>query len=303
MNNRSLTRNSLSLVVLLLLAAAAPELRAADVRFQLVRDALVLVPVTANDEAPVYFMLDTGADTTIVDTALAKKMGLAPLKQVQQFTVTGKQMVDVGVLAKLAVGGAQAEGLRVLEQDLSGLRHGLDGRIVGILGQNFLSRFNYLVDYRTRRLRIEEADEIRSSMEGEIVPVEVLEHRMIVSAQAGSKGSAKLRLLLDSGANALVLMGKAALAVDCPNLKTKMEMSSAGVAPMHTGWVDLTIAAHVFRDVPVSLIGNALPQSIGDGLLPMALFDRVYVNHAQGYVMLNPRVKTTAELVARMDGE
>lgn len=302
MNNRSLTRWTLPLFVLLLLApVAAPALHAAEVRFQLVQNALILVPVTANDAAPVYFLLDTGADTTIVDTALAKKLNLPTLKQIQQTAVTGSQTVGVGVLAKLSLAGVEVDSLPVLEQDLSGLRR-VDARIAGIVGQNFLARFNYLVDYRAHSLQIEEKEEIRATLDGEAVAVEVIQHRMILAAEATVKGGTKLRLLLDSGANALVLMGQAASALDSPMLQAKVETSAAGAAAVRAGRVDLTVAAHAFRGVPASLMPNAPPQPIGDGLLPMALFDAVYVNNAQGYVVLNPRVRKLA-LLARVDGE
>ena len=284
--------------MLLLAAVAGSALHAAEVRFDLVRSALIVIPVTVNDEAPVYFLLDTGADTTIVDTALAKKLGLATLRRIQQTVMTGSQTVGVSVLARLSVGNSSVEGVPVLEQDLSGLRL-VDGRIVGILGQNFLSRFNYLLDYRARTLRVEEGDELRSAMEGDVAPVEVREHRMMVAAEAATGGSGKLRLLLDSGANALVLVGHAAAEVDCPMAHRSAMSSMAGMALVRTWRVDLTVAAHAFRDVPVSLMADAPLQPIGDGLLPMSLFDRVYVNNAAGYVVLNPRRKKVVDQVAR----
>ena len=61
--------------------------------------------------------------------------------------------------------------------------------------------------------------------------------------------------------------------------------SMAGMALVRTSRVDLTVAAYAFRDVPVSLMADAPLQPIGDGLLPMSLFDRVYVNNAAGYVV------------------
>src|SRR5580698_7530919 len=119
MNNRFPARRVISLLVLLLAAVAGSALHAAEVRFDLVRNALIVIPVTVNDAAPVYFLLDTGADTTIVDTALAKKLGLATLRRIQQTVMTGSQTVGVSVLARLSVGNSSVEGVPVLEQDLS----------------------------------------------------------------------------------------------------------------------------------------------------------------------------------------
>jgi hypothetical protein len=281
----------------LLIAGGVPATHAApEVRFQLVRDALIIVPVTANDEGPLYFLLDTGAQTTIVDSGLAKRLALPALQTAQQGTVTGSQTVMVSRLGKLTLGDVHVDGLPVLEEDLAGLRR-VDGRIVGIVGQDFLSHFNYLLDYRARSLRIEAGEELRDAMVGEPVPVEMGQNRMVLRAEARADartaGQAKVRLLLDSGANALVLMGPASSAVRCPGVQPAAETSSAGAAGTQVGRVDLTVATREFHDLPVSLVAVAPAQATEDGLLPTALFEGLYVSNSEGFVIFNPRVKKT----------
>ena len=102
MNKCCLNRSTISLVVLLVLATvSAPALHAAaGVRFQLTEDSLILIPVTADDQGPFYFFLDTGTDTTIVDTALAKKLLLPTLQSAQLTTTAGVQTVTVSPAGK-----------------------------------------------------------------------------------------------------------------------------------------------------------------------------------------------------------
>jgi hypothetical protein len=57
--------------------------------------------------------------------------------------------------------------------------------------------------------------------------------------------------------------------------------------------MDLSVASHRFRDVPVTLTISAPPQPNDDGLLPMALFDAIYVNNQHNFVVLNPHTKPT----------
>jgi predicted aspartyl protease len=276
--------------LILLLAAVCPRSSAqAPVHFQLAHDALIIIPVSANDEGPVYFLLDTGADTTIVDTALAKKLSLAAMQTIQQATVTGSQPVTVSVLARLAVGPAELPNLPVLEEDLSSLRR-MDGRIVGIVGQDFLSHFNYLLSYRERTVRFEQENDLQDAMDGDPTPMQAAGHRMIVAAEAQAGADTRLRLVLDSGANSVVLMGPASIALHCAAAQQATETSSAGSAAMRTGRVDmLKVASRELRNLPVALVAAAPPQQTGDGLLPTMLFDSLYINNRQGFVIFNPR--------------
>jgi predicted aspartyl protease len=286
---------------LLLVAAGVSVVHAApEVRFQLVRDALIIVPVTADDDGPFYFLLDTGADTTVVDTALAKRLTLATLRTIRQGTVTGTQTVNVSLLAEFNIGSARVERLPVLEQDLSSLRRA-DGRIAGIVGQNFLANFNYMLDYRARSIRFEADDDLREAIDGEAQAVEEVGSRMIVAAEAQANGSAKLRLLLDSGANSVVLMGPASAMLRCASVERAVETSSAGAAAIRTVRIGrLTVAAREFHDVTVALVDDAPVGHIADGLLPTALFERLYINNRDGFVIFNPGTKKPARLTAAL---
>jgi hypothetical protein len=260
-------------------------------------DASRSVRGAADNEGPFYFLLDTGTDTTIVDTTLAKKLALATLQSAQLTTISGSHTVGVSRLATLAIGGKQVDDLPVFQEDLSSLRR-IDGRIAGIVGQDFLSQSNYLLDYRARCLRFEEGDDIRDGIDGDSVPIETGENGMILAAKAQFHGHAELRLLLDSGTNTLVLMGSVSNRLHCLMEQQVMAISNAGAAPMRIGQVDLTVASHELRDVPVTLASDASPQNIVDGLLPMAFFEAIYVNNKQSLVVLNPRAKKTVRLAA-----
>jgi predicted aspartyl protease len=293
MKINSFARPAIALVAFILLLAAPCRTASAQssVHLQLVHDAFIIVPVSADDEDPVYFLFDTGADTTIVDTALAKKLSLVALQTIQQTTVTGSQQVTVGLLVKLAVGPAQLPNLPVLVEDLSGLRR-MDGRIAGILGQDFLSHFNYLLSYRERTVRFEQNDDLQVGMDGDPTPMQVAGHRMIVATEAQAGASTRVRLLLDSGANSVVLMGPASSALHCTGAQQAVETSSAGSSAMRSGRIDLLrVASRELRNLPVALVATPPPQQIGDGLLPTALFESLYINNRQGFVILNPRAK------------
>src|ERR1700722_12844552 len=109
-----------------------------EVRFRLVHHTLIVVSLMANEEDPFDFVLDTGADTTIVDPSIAPRLSLVPLNSQQQTTLVGVQTLTRGSMRILTVGPVQVGNLEVLVQELAELRKP-DSPIEGIVGQAFLS--------------------------------------------------------------------------------------------------------------------------------------------------------------------
>jgi len=260
-----------------------------QIHFRLVHDTIIVVSMMADSQGPFDFVLDTGADTTIVDPSLASRLSLAALGRAQQTTLAGSQALIVSSLANLSAGPAQVENLPVLVQDLSGLRK-MDSHIEGIAGQDFLSHFNYLVDYWKRSVLIEQGDEIRGSVQGDLVPIEVSGHRMIIASEAQSVGHANLRLLLDSGANSVVLQPGASQEINLPVQESRGDVTSSGHVELKVGRIRmLKVGSQEFHDLVVALPATEPAARIGDGLLPTALFKSLYVNNHEGFVMFNPR--------------
>jgi predicted aspartyl protease len=292
MKNTKYARLAIRLAVFYFIAAGVCQSIQAqsEIRFRLVRDSIIVVPVMAGKEGPFDFVLDTGADTTVVDSSLASKLSLAPLSRVQQSTLAGSQSLHVGLMASLAAGPAQVENFPVLVQDLAGLRK-IDSHIEGIAGQDFLSHFNYLIDYRRHSVRIEQVNEIRGSLVGDPVPIEVSGHRMIVATEAQSAERANLRFLLDSGANSVVLLPEASQALKLAIQENRGDTTSSGHVELKVGRVRaLKVGSQQFHDITVAVAAAEPAERIGDGLLPTALFQSLYVNNREGFVVFNPRV-------------
>lgn len=163
---------------------------------------------------------------------------------------------------------------------------------MGVAGQDFLSHFNYLIDYRKHSVRIEHGNEIRNSIEGDLVPIESAGHRMIVASEAQSVGHANLHFLLDSGANSIVLLPGAYQALNLTIQENRFEATSAGRVEVKVGRICLlTVGSQQFHDMTVALAATQPVERIGDGLLPTSLFKSLYVNNHEGYVMLSPQSK------------
>jgi len=262
-----------------------------EVRFRQVSNTLIVVSMTVSDQGPFQFVLDTGADITILDPSLAAQLSLARLGHAQQTTLAGARNLGVASLPALAVGSARVQNLPVMIQDLAELRK-MDPQIQGIAGQDFLSHFNYLLDYRRHSIRIELGTEIEDAVDGDRVATETGGHRMILAAPAQSVGRADLHLMLDSGANSVVLTGAASRQIALPVQGGGLEATTSGQVRMQVGRLrTLSLGSQQLHDVQVAVAPFDADERIGDGLLPAALFQELYVNNREGFVVPNPHAK------------
>jgi predicted aspartyl protease len=247
----------------------------------------------ANDQGPFDFVLDTGTNTTVVDPSVARQLSLTAIDRIQLNTMSGVQTLTRSALHTLSAGPAHAENVEVLVQGLAEFRQ-LDSHIQGVVGQNFLAHFNYLLDYKKRSLRIEAAQEVRDGLDGEQIPMERRENMMIVTSEAKWFGRAKLRLLLDSGANVVVLTRMPSQALDRSMQQNWLEVTASGETGMQMGRVhSLLVGLQQLHDLPVALPASRASDAerVEDGLLPTSLFRTLYVNNSEGFVEFNPRVK------------
>ncbi len=270
----------------------SPQMRS-EIPFRLVHDTLIVVSFEVNQQGPFDFIVDTGMATTTVDSSLARKLSLVPQGHALLVAVGGSQAVAKSSIGRLALGSAQVGSQPVLVEDLSGLRK-LDGRIQGIVGQDFLSHFNYLLDYRGHFIRVEQHDEIQSDIGEDHVPMELRHGEMTVEAESRSVRSEKLRLILDSGTSSIVLMRDASERLKLPIRENRSELTTAGQVFVHAGAIQhLTVGSVQFHDIRAALSTQSAEQ-LSDGLLPTGLFRALYVNNRESFVVFNPQIKGRA---------
>jgi hypothetical protein len=125
---------------------------AEDVPFSLV-DGHILIEVTVGGhESP--WLLDSGAEASVVDTALARRLGLQPMAQVQASGVSDTVEVSLVTLPPFRVHSIEFEEQKIVASEVVGeLAHRLLGlEVGGILGYDFLSRFVTRIDYARQRI-------------------------------------------------------------------------------------------------------------------------------------------------------
>jgi hypothetical protein len=262
-----------------------------DVHFRLVDGNLIVITLNSGSGDAIDFVLDTGTDTTVIDPAIAWKMSFVQEDRIEVVSFSDSHSVLRGSIPTLSVGHSRVDDLEVLLQELPELRR-LDPHIAGILGQNFLSHFNYILDYRRQVVRFESENEVRDAIDGERVAIESKDHRMVVASEAQSRASADLRLVLDSGADSLVLFRAASQTLHVPRQSPSLQLVSGGSVEMQAGRVDVLMVGSEKLHQITAILPDVDPVITAcDGLLPTILFSALYVNNHDSYVVFNPRPK------------
>jgi clan AA aspartic protease (TIGR02281 family) len=129
----------------------------AELRLEIVPDTNVfMIPTTVGGNTE-NFLLDTGASNSLVNSELAKKLGLETTtlaSDVLEYMVVGDKCDEVSVtvnsLPNLAVDQARVDNLMVL-----GLpRENIPGKLGGVLGLDFLSNFDLNLNPKTKTLQL-----------------------------------------------------------------------------------------------------------------------------------------------------
>ena len=123
------------------------------VAFNYVADtSLVAVPVMINNHGPYRFLLDTGANKTVLSAKVADDLGIPKGRIEMLLSAGGNVPVTARTLKTLEVGAARLENVEIAVAKL-GLMRTLN--VDGMLGGDYLRRFKISIDYDNQVVNIE----------------------------------------------------------------------------------------------------------------------------------------------------
>lgn len=247
---------------------------------------LLVAPISVNGRGPWDFVVDTGTNQTVLDPALAKELGLATAGRVTLNTLAGQQRALLAWTDLISAGEASVQKLEVLVGGIDAVR-GLDGRVRGVLGLDFLYHFAFSLDYEHTRLRLFPLDLLADPEESGLasVDVQLVDGRLLVPCEW--QGAAKRLLALDSGIADVLLFaerGAGASPTKSGAVRQMLVSNSAATEVVRIALTDFLVGkqrVHGVRGLLLARTGEmtALHE---DGLLPASLFRSVFVNlHAQ----------------------
>jgi len=166
------------------------------VGFELYRNYLIVVRGAAGTTKGLNFLLDTGANPSILDARIAAKQHLN-LTPANIAVLNGSVLGGTTTVSSLEFGPIRRSNFPVAVQDLSFLEKALAVRIDGIIGVDMLGSSSFVIDYATREIRFGPARSMPES-----IPLQIRDGRAIVDATVNHE---TVHLLLDTAAFSLVL--------------------------------------------------------------------------------------------------
>jgi predicted aspartyl protease len=166
---------------------------------------LVVATVTIGSSRPLSFLVDTGAETTVVAAESLEAMGLAKGRRSAASVQGGEIEANTIEGARIALGPVTLTPKTVAAVPLAGLAASIGRRIDGILGYDLFERYIVRLDYDRRRMVL--LSPRSPSGRGTAVPIEIRGRTPFVSGTLVQAGrSVPARLLVDTGGTAALTL-------------------------------------------------------------------------------------------------
>ena len=207
------------------------------------------VEVMVNGRGPYHFVVDSGADTSVVGLNIARDLQLPLGRPAILNDMTARNLVDRVRVAQLQLGPSTIHDLLVpalREQDLGGQ---------GMIGIDALVRQRIMMDFEERVIKVEDARRPAKRLPGEIVVIGRLNKGQLILTEVDA-GDVPLNAVVDTGSQ--ITIGNTALRDKLIRRKQKEWVIGATGVTGRT--IDLQLARIRFlklgsitlRDVPIA---------------------------------------------------
>lgn len=213
------------------------------------------VDVRVNGRGPYPFVVDSGADTSVVGLRIARDLELPLGTPVVLNNMTDRNIVDRVRVDSLSLGPSTIRNLQLpalREVDLGG---------AGMIGIDALARQRLMMDFEKRLIRVEDASKPVRSMPGDIVVTARLHRGQLILTEVKA-GRVTLDAVVDTGSQ--ISIGNSALREKLVRRRlhkletvtaigvtgTSVELHVARIDELRLGSVTLSNVPIAFADVP-----------------------------------------------------
>ena len=270
----------------------------ASVPLHLTNSHQMIVAVSVNHSGPYNFLLDTGTQTTMVDPSLAAELHLNTQGSALVAGFGFHAAAYVAQLDLLEVGSHAVANQKVIVFEFQN-PHSVDLHFRGVLGEDFLSQFDMLIDNDHNLICLDDSAGMRADVKGPhialLAPARAANGMpalmsLIIVARL-SDGERPVRLKLDSGTNvsflfntyryiplgllrSTSLLGGGLDGAQHPY--AAMPLQDLKIGPLEISRVSFLTFADFKQD----------PGITGDGMLATRLFRRVFICHTHHFAVL-----------------
>lgn len=249
----------------------------AELPFQLLNDSLIVTQGGINSADKLNFVLDTGANCTLISSELVRSWNLQG-KTESVTAMSGTSSTEIVTLSEIRIGPLIASHHRALLADFSTLSKQVGKPIAAIIGLDMLSSSNFMIDFSGRKLVFDPSKSGRH-----VAPFLATEPFPAISVNVEGQ---EMRLLVDSGTPYILMF------------RNRLDLARCKIEPVVTKTSPTittssgTVPATRFRAAHVSVGNGKLKKQIVlvaenpdltgqiDGLLGLAQtgFQRVWFN-------------------------
>lgn len=160
------------------------------------------VPVLVNDQGPFRFLVDSGADRSVISESVAARMALPAGKPVTLHSVAGARRVETVKIERLKIGNSEVNDIDapVLPETYLGAQ--------GIIGIDALVDQRLMLDFDKKTINVQDSRRPEPPDSDVIVVTARLRHGQLILTQAIA-GNDRLYAIIDTGSE--VTMGNSAL--------------------------------------------------------------------------------------------
>jgi hypothetical protein len=167
----------------------------------------VFVKASVNGSEPAWFMLDTGAETSVITSEFAKKLGLR--SQGAMSTIGSGGAANMSLLNDVVFGlpGVDVPSKTVAVLDFSQLLPSLGHDMAGLLGYDVISRFVLSIDYQKKIVSLSDPSSFKYSGTGVEIPLGFAGNYPQIAVKIVLTGRSPIETIaiIDTGANNLLL--------------------------------------------------------------------------------------------------
>ena len=244
------------------------------------------VPVRIGESETMPFVIDTGAERTVISRQLAARLNLAAGPTLNLITVTGSGLVRTVLVPSLELSGTRVKDIEApaLDQAHIGAQ--------GMLGLDSLQSRRVTLDFKKNEMKVTPARHVEDTDPDTIVVTARNRYGQLILVNSRLLGE-RVQVIVDTGAETsignLALLRKLERHKKLPSLTpvtiTSVTAQFAQIDRMQIGGVDMNNIPVAFADAePFKRFGLANKPALLLGMDALRLFDRVSVDFANKQV-------------------
>jgi len=166
---------------------------------------LILLQARFNDSEPLWFIVDTGATDSVIDSQLAKSLSLKAVGRTVGTGSAGTATAQIFQGNSLKLPNIEASNLTIYGLPIDFLSAPLGRKLSGVIGNDILKQLVFEIDYAAQTLNFYDPESYQYSGAGDVVPITIEGYPFIRARIAvGGGSSLEAKFEIDSGSTGAI---------------------------------------------------------------------------------------------------